>query len=171
MGVLLVFAEGRMPKKEAVVGVETDGLIIYFSTDQKQYAQYDAIHFTVALANTRKEPVTGENILCQHIDPVSTIRIIAFDDKGNRYSGSAGNRIDVDEEHDHNCLIIPPKNSYTINFFQRDLSKTVTAGDKPCSALSDKAGTYTVHAIIDKKLLKTPQDIQTKSVTITVKRM
>ena len=166
--VALIFAAGKKPPEKLKDGITTEGLNLCLASGQKAYTKFDAVLFAFSIYNEREKVVSSEKIFSDFVEPASAVALIAIDEEGTRYSGYAGNRTDPGEDYDHHEIMILPKKEMVFSFYHRDLRNSLFAHDKPFTALSDRVGTYTLHAQISKDIFKTKLPLVSNKITITI---
>jgi len=166
----IVCALGRKPSKVDIEGVKTGDIILHCASDKSVYPRYDTLIFMLTIKNESSKELVSEKIFSDYVEPSSAVSLIAVDEKGNRYSGFVGNRTDPGKDFDHYAIKIFPKKMLIFNFYHRDLRIPVFANDKPFAAISDRPGSYTVHAQIKKGLFNTKTPLISNKITITVSK-
>lgn len=163
-----LFSMGRDPADKLPDGITTDGIMLYLASDKPVYGKYDTIIFAFALLNTREEKVESRKIFSAYVEPSSVVALIAIDEKGNRYSGYVGNRTDPGDDFDHYAIEIHPKKVLSFSFYHRDLRKPLYENDRSLTQISDRIGTYTIHARVRKDFLSTQHSLLSNTFTIQV---
>lgn len=166
----MLYAMGRSPRQDVKEGVTTDGIVLYLASDKQVYSRYDSIIFFFSIVNKRGEKLMSEKIFSDYVEPTSAVALIALDREGNRYSGYGGNRTDPGEEFDHYAITIMPKKILTFNLFHRELREPLYESDKSFTHISDRPGTYTINALIQKDFLNTNFPLVSNKITIIVNK-
>lgn len=164
----IVYALGKKPSKVSKEGVKTDDIILHLASEKGVYSKYDTLTFVVTIENDKDKELISEKIFSDYVEPTSAVSLIAVDEKGTRYSGYGGNRTDPGEDFEHYAITILPKKMLIFTFYHRELRMPVFENDKPFAEISDRQGTYTIHAQIQQDLFKTKAPLVSNKIKITV---